>query len=167
LKQHQDNLPFQIQIGLRYYNEFQERIPRSEVELLEAVVKREAKIMDRHLKVMAVGSYRRGKETCGDVDILITHKKGFLVDGMLPRLINILHGTNFITDDLTTSWNSKESEKYMGVCQLNGQSIHRRIDIRIYPLEEWPTGLFIDQLQKFDIIHSFFSAFVFYRFRSF
>lgn len=29
----------------------------------------------------------------------------------------------------------------MGVCMLPGHTIHRRIDIRVYPLNEWPLAL--------------------------
>lgn len=34
------------------------------------------------------GSYRRGKETCGDIDILITRKDGANIRGFLMKLIS-------------------------------------------------------------------------------
>ena len=63
---------------MKYYDDFKERIPRDEAtEILERVKKacnelyKDAK---KNLKIEACGSYRRGKESCGDVDILITRK---------------------------------------------------------------------------------------------
>jgi DNA polymerase lambda len=37
--------------------------------------------------VVTCGSYRRGKLTCGDVDILVTHSDGRSHRGVLPKLI--------------------------------------------------------------------------------
>lgn len=45
------------------------------------------------LIVMACGSYRRGKQTCGDVDILITHPDGHSHCGVYTELINRLTAT--------------------------------------------------------------------------
>jgi len=42
---------------------------------------------------MACGSYRRGKQTCGDVDILITHPDGHSHSGVYAELINRLTNT--------------------------------------------------------------------------
>jgi DNA polymerase/3'-5' exonuclease PolX len=37
--------------------------------------------------VEAVGSYRRGKATCGDIDILITRKDGYVEKNLLQHLL--------------------------------------------------------------------------------
>ena len=42
------------------------------------------------LIVQTCGSYRRGKATCGDVDILITHTDGISHGGLLVPLIDSL-----------------------------------------------------------------------------
>lgn len=39
------------------------------------------------LEVITCGSYRRGKSTCGDVDILVTHSDGRSHRGVLPQLV--------------------------------------------------------------------------------
>lgn len=49
----------QQKIGLRYYEELQQRIPRAEVEQLETIVKLELKAIDPYLKLVTAGSYRR------------------------------------------------------------------------------------------------------------
>ena len=75
------------QIGLKYLEDFKQKIPRQEASQIEEVVQKAAyslfKEGDRILEVLAVGSYRRGKSECGDVDVLICRKddkpiKGFL-----------------------------------------------------------------------------------------
>lgn len=46
-----------------------------------------AHLINSGLEVITCGSYRRGKPTCGDVDILITHSDGRSHRGVLPHLI--------------------------------------------------------------------------------
>lgn len=41
-------------------------------------------------EVIACGSYRRGKSTCGDVDVLLCRKDGVLDFSFLPKLIDYL-----------------------------------------------------------------------------
>jgi len=42
------------------------------------------------LTIQTCGSYRRGKATCGDVDILITHIDGISHEGLLVPLVDSL-----------------------------------------------------------------------------
>ena len=46
--------------------------------------------IDPALMVVTCGSYRRGRETCGDVDILVTHPDGRSHKGVFSRLTQIL-----------------------------------------------------------------------------
>ena len=39
---------------------------------------------------MACGSYRRGRATCGDVDVLVTHPDGKSHKGVFGKLLNDL-----------------------------------------------------------------------------
>lgn len=47
--------------------------------------------IDPRLVAMACGSYRRGKATCGDVDILISHPDGKSHKGVFSKVLQILH----------------------------------------------------------------------------
>ena len=47
--------------------------------------------IDNKLIMITCGSYRRGKPTCGDVDILITHPDGKSHAGVFHTLLNTLH----------------------------------------------------------------------------
>ncbi len=86
----------QQQIGLKYYYEFLERIPRDEVEKIEKFVKNIATNLDDQVVIQACGSYRRGKTTCGDVDILLTHPDGHSNEVIFPKLIEILHEKSIV-----------------------------------------------------------------------
>lgn len=51
-----------------------------------------AQAIDPGLVAMACGSYRRGKATCGDVDVLITHPDGQSHRGIFSQVLQSLHG---------------------------------------------------------------------------
>lgn len=53
-------------------------------------VKKNALALVPGLTIQTCGSYRRGKATCGDVDILITHTDGISHEGVLTPLIDSL-----------------------------------------------------------------------------
>ena len=88
------------------------------------------------------GSYRRGKATCGDMDIIISRKDGVYEKRLLLDLVNELEKVGFLTDHLThpKPSDSRSSMSYMGVCKFNGPTAHR-IDIKYYPNEEFAYAL--------------------------
>ena len=53
-------------------------------------VKETALSIEPGLTVMACGSYRRGKATCGDVDVLITHPDGKSEQKVFSPLLTML-----------------------------------------------------------------------------
>ena len=55
--------------------------------LIHIQVRELAHMINPGLEVITCGSYRRGKPTCGDVDILVTHGDGRSHRGVLPRLV--------------------------------------------------------------------------------
>lgn len=115
-----------IDIGLKYYEEITQRIPRGEIIVMEKILK---DCLDNLLctyKFSICGSYRRGCETCGDIDVLITDTAPKKSGANLPKYVEMLRETGFLIDDLTIGG----FKKYMGVCQLSKRSIPRRIDIR-------------------------------------
>lgn len=133
------------QVGLKYYDEFLERIPRDEVTEIEAIVREHALTLVPGLVIQTCGSYRRGKATCGDVDILITHTDGISHEGLLIPLIDSLKKSGFLTDDLVFSEKYDEDSsqaKYFGVCLLPGDNRkHRRLDIISIPYDEYACAL--------------------------
>lgn len=135
------NLNNQQQIGLKYFEEFRERMPRDEAGKIGLEVHKAAKEVDPGLVCKTCGSYRRGKPTCGDVDVLISHPDGKSHYGVLQKILESLKSTGFVTDDLVSVHNS-EQNKYMGVCKLPGDDTkHRRLDIIVVPYNEWACAL--------------------------
>lgn len=140
LKKH-GKLTRQQEIGLKYYDEFLERMPREEAGQIEEVVKNAALEINLGLEAFACGSYRRGKPTCGDVDVIVSHPDGKSHEGVMTKLLDSLKSSGFLTDDLTFAENG-EHRKYLGVCKLPGENTkHRRLDIIVVPYNEWACSL--------------------------
>ncbi|XP_029545231.1 DNA polymerase lambda [Salmo trutta] len=129
-------------IGLKHYDDFLDRMPREEAAAIEKTVKEAAQFLDPGLLAMACGSYRRGKDTCGDVDVLISHPDGKSHRGVFSKVLQSLHQSGFLTDDLVSHEESGEQKKYMGVCRLPGPGrLHRRLDIIVVPYGEFACSL--------------------------
>lgn len=130
------------QIGLKHYDDINSRIPRSEVAEIEDHVREATLSLVRGAEVMVCGSYRRGKPTCGDVDVLITHPDGHSHELIFRPLLARLRDSGFLTDDLVTQEDNGNQKKYLGVCRLPGQGRkHRRLDVIVVPYQERATAL--------------------------
>ncbi len=121
-----NGLTHHIIIGLEYYADIQERFPRAEAEKIIALLGKHIKAVDATLGLHFCGSYRRGRSTCGDLDLILSGGK---IDDPLLKVINHLHTVDFLVGDLT----QKGTTKYMGVCKRTKKSKGRRIDIRYIP----------------------------------
>uniref|UniRef100_A0A8C9C5N7 DNA-directed DNA polymerase n=1 Tax=Phocoena sinus TaxID=42100 RepID=A0A8C9C5N7_PHOSS len=105
-------------------------------------VREAAQAFNPGLLCMACGSYRRGKATCGDVDVLVTHPDGRSHQGIFSRLLDSLRQRGFLTDDLVSQEENGQQQKYLGVCQLPGPGRrHRRLDIIVVPYSEFACAL--------------------------
>jgi len=134
------------EIGLKYYDDINTRMPREEASEIFREIKTIALSLDPKLFVEIMGSYRRGKSTCGDVDVMITRSPddGRTHAGILPRLLSVLHSTGILTEDLSLSSDANDNLEcsYRGLCirpvklgQDNQPRIQRRIDILAVPWE--------------------------------
>ncbi|XP_047409547.1 DNA polymerase lambda isoform X2 [Sciurus carolinensis] len=136
------SLTAQQMIGLKHYDDFLERMPREEAAEIEHTVRVTAQAFNPGLLCVACGSYRRGKMTCGDVDVLITHPDGRSHQGIFSRLLDSLRQQGFLTDDLVSKEENGQQQKYLGVCQLPGPGRrHRRLDIIVVPYSEFACAL--------------------------
>eukprot|EP00475_Leptophrys_vorax_P045938 TRINITY_DN9706_c0_g2_i1.p1 TRINITY_DN9706_c0_g2~~TRINITY_DN9706_c0_g2_i1.p1 ORF type:complete len:300 (-),score=81.31 TRINITY_DN9706_c0_g2_i1:11-910(-) len=141
-------LNFQQEVGVKYYDELLTRIPRAEVVQLEGIVRETCLdiLKDKNpdsMQLVTCGSYRRLAPDCGDIDILISHESEAVLDDFLLKLIDKLSRSGFLTDHLSMPSRIREthddqeetwSETYMGVCQISPSHLHRRIDIKVYPM---------------------------------
>uniref|UniRef100_A0A8C6Y272 DNA polymerase lambda n=1 Tax=Naja naja TaxID=35670 RepID=A0A8C6Y272_NAJNA len=129
-------------IGLKYYKDFLERMPRQEAAEIEQTVRKAALSIIPELVCIACGSFRRGKPTCGDVDVLVTHPDGHSHQGVFNKLLNVLHKSGFLMDDLVNQGDNGSQQKYLGVCRLPGPDRHhRRLDIIVVPYREFACAL--------------------------
>lgn len=126
-------------VGLKYYDDLQQRIPREEIDQIFMKFKRLVhNHVDRGLIIEICGSYRRKLETSGDIDVLITAKSEDLLRiNSLAKIVEVLtrHGL------LVANFTDKGALKYMGVCKLNQSSPARHIDIRIVEYPKYYYGL--------------------------
>lgn len=66
-----DLMPNQ-RLGLKYYNDWNEKIPRDECSLHNEYVQNLFEKIDPKVELTIGGSYRRGQQDCGDVDFIVT-----------------------------------------------------------------------------------------------
>lgn len=121
-------------IGLKYYEDLKKKIPRMTITVIQTIIRY---ILNKHFGkgtyIMNVaGSYRRGKEYSGDIDILLSSKNFELED-----IVKILVNNGIITDVL-----SMKKEKFMGIgkCPRENEQ-YFRIDIEFLPKDEYGFGL--------------------------
>ncbi|XP_004680574.1 PREDICTED: DNA polymerase lambda isoform X1 [Condylura cristata] len=138
----QASLTTQQAVGLKHYSDFLERMPREEATEIQQTVWKAAQAFNPGLLCVACGSYRRGKATCGDVDVLITHPDGRSHQGIFSPLLDHLRQQGFLTDDLVSQEENGQQQKYLGVCRLPGPGRrHRRLDIIVVPYSEFACAL--------------------------
>jgi len=147
LRKHTDKLNHHQRIGLKHYEDFEERIPREEMIKIKDFVISEMLVIDAKYKAEVCGSFRRGAASSGDIDFLLTHpdftSTSKAMPELLKHLVRKLEKCSFITDTLSLG-----NSKFMGVCRLpddkdldRNPHKYRRIDIRLLPCDQYPCAL--------------------------
>ncbi|GJS60074.1 DNA polymerase lambda isoform X1 [Tanacetum coccineum] len=142
-----DTLTNSQKLGLKYFDDIRTRIPREEVQEMEHLLQKAAEDVLPGVSVVCGGSFRRGKATCGDMDIVITHPDGLSHIGFLPKYVNHLKDMNFLREDLVYSIHSEQGtdsgvDTYFGLCTYPGRELRHRIDLKVvYPKDIYPFGL--------------------------
>ncbi|KAL9639643.1 MAG: hypothetical protein Q9164_000799 [Protoblastenia rupestris] len=105
------------QIGLKYYDEFQLKIPRAEVESIAATISKHAKrVTDPNIETIIVGGYRRGKPESGDVDVILSHRNQALTLDLVSQVVKSLEKEGWITHCLTLNLtNTKRNQEPLPV----------------------------------------------------
>jgi len=140
LDNNKDKLNHAQKIGLKYFQDLEMKIPRTEVTKLFEKISMIAKSLDEKYVLEVCGSYRRGAETSGDVDILLSHQDFKHSDknhaNLLHSLVKSLQDKGIVTDKI-----SEGDTKFMGVAKLPDHKPYRRLDIRLLPMDEYYCGL--------------------------
>jgi DNA polymerase IV len=127
-------------IGIAHYDDFMQRIPRTEVEKHGNVVRDALQAIDPSFQVTVGGSYRRGSETSGDVDLIITKPgatrsilKTIVMETLVPRLFK----AGFFKASLAAgNYGSALGSKWHGASALPGSAVWRRLDLLLVPWDE-------------------------------
>ena len=112
-------------IGLKYYDDLKLRIPLNEYKEHLKILQKD--LIKSKLIFDFVGSYRRGNNNMGDIDLLIMANDNF----NLKKYVSNLFDNNYIVDILASGKN-----KFMGIVKLNGKPA-RRLDILVAPPNEY------------------------------
>lgn len=145
LRENEHILNYHQRIGLKYFEDFEKRIPRTEMVKMQAIALREVEKLDSKYVATVCGSFRRGAESSGDMDILLTHpdytSESLKRPKLLHKVVECLEAIDFVTITL-----SKGDSKFMGVCRLPEESDgseypFRRIDIRLIPKDQYFCGV--------------------------
>ena len=137
LRQRQNELLNDVQkVGLQYYNDILQRIPRHEIQEYETIFTNIFTQINNsnssNNKFEIVGSYRRGAANSGDIDIIITGSSGQIYKAFVDELIK----QKIITHVL-----SRGQSKTLVIARLPGNNnnahIHRRVDFLYAPPDEF------------------------------
>uniref|UniRef100_T1J7P5 DNA polymerase n=1 Tax=Strigamia maritima TaxID=126957 RepID=T1J7P5_STRMM len=143
LRKHTDKLNHHQKIGLKHFDDFEKRIPRSEMLEMEEIILETISNLDSNYIATICGSFRRGAESSGDIDCLVTHMRFMSDEGkkpaLLQKVVNKLISIEFVTETL-----SQGDTKFMGVCRVQREGCpeypFRRLDIRLIPYDQYYCG---------------------------
>ena len=134
-------------VGLQLYSEFTEKMARHEVKSICDLVQTAAQALagSRNLTIVPCGSYRRGRDYCGDADILMSFEDLQPSPGFLNDLVQKLTESGLITHKLQLSEHFDQGKRhshdmFAGVVRLPAGK-HRRLDIKIYPRQVFAWAL--------------------------
>jgi len=123
-------------VGLKYYEDILQRIPRSEIDEYNAIFKKifvsvseKSVSVDKESVYEIVGSYRRGAQTSGDIDVIITSKNGEVFRDFIDNLIK----KGIILEVL-----SRGTSKCLVIAKIPSSSFARRVDFLYTSPEEYP-----------------------------
>ena len=128
------------QVGLRYYEDINERIPRSEMDAHAALL---MSLKPAALEGTIVGSYRRGAADSGDIDMLVRTASADVDAGeALRSYVAALRSAGYIREVLAHG-----ETKCLAVAGLprdvaSGGSKMRRLDLLVTPPTEFPFAVF-------------------------
>ena len=112
------------QIGVKYYEEFQQKIPRDEVERIGSIILDSANHVAPGCQMIIVGGYRRGKPESGDVDVVVSHPDETVTLFLIQRIVEEIERREWITHTLLLS--TANSERNQTPVSWKGDMGHGR-----------------------------------------
>jgi NAD-dependent DNA ligase len=131
LRENQHKLNDVQKVGLKYYEDILERIPRSEIDqyadTFGHAFKQASQGSDGRFEI--VGSYRRGAKASGDIDVIITAENA----SIYVQFINLLIKQHIIVEVL-----SRGSTKCLVITKIPSSNTYRRVDFLYSTPQEYP-----------------------------
>jgi len=118
--------------GLKYYIDFQKRIPRTEMLKHEEYIFNVIRTFGSEIQASLSGSFRRVEPTSGDIDVLITKCD----DDTFKKIITKLETDGYLTDIFALG-----NKKCMAVGKLKRHKTYRRVDFMLTAEHEYPFAL--------------------------
>jgi NAD-dependent DNA ligase/DNA polymerase/3'-5' exonuclease PolX len=131
LRENQHLLNDVQKVGLKFYEDILKRIPRSEIEDYKAIFDK-AFTGATDAKMEIVGSYRRGAQSSGDIDVIITSKSQAVFTTFVDNLIKekvILHVL------------SRGPTKCLVITKIPSSDAARRVDFLYTTPDEFPFAI--------------------------
>jgi NAD-dependent DNA ligase len=133
LRENQQLLNDVQKMGLAYYEDIMKRIPRAEIQQYEKVFEADFnKVATPQSRFEIVGSYRRGAQQSGDIDVIITSETPSVFINFVDELIK----ENIILKIL-----SRGPTKCLVIAKLPSSETARRVDFLYTSLEEFPFAI--------------------------
>ena len=134
LKENKEELNDTQKVGLQYYEDLLERIPRNEITEYETKFNQVIQSLnDNKISFEIVGSYRRGVANSGDIDVIITHTDDN--NKVFKMFIDALHKEELISETL-----SNGKTKSMTIMRLPDKK-PRRVDLLYSSPKEYPFAI--------------------------
>jgi DNA ligase (NAD+) len=131
LRENPDLLNDVQKVGLKFYEDILKRIPRSEIEDYKAIFQKAFPI-GTDGKMEIVGSYRRGAQSSGDIDVIITSKS--------PNVFTTFVD-NLIKEKIILYVLSRGPTKCLVVSKIPSSDTARRVDFLYTTPEEFPFAI--------------------------
>ena len=135
LKANKDEVLNAVQkTGLQYYDDILKRIPRAEIDLYDKTFKTllKSKTQTKKTNYEIVGSYRRGQESSGDIDVIISSESPKAFDDFLDVLIE----KKIIVEVL-----SRGKNKCLVIAKIPKSTVYRRVDFLYATPSEFPFSI--------------------------
>jgi DNA polymerase/3'-5' exonuclease PolX len=121
-------------MGLKYYKDFMDRIPRKEMLVHNQLLEKVIKSVDDRFDFQVTGSFRRMAVSSGDIDVLITHKDDCPnVEELFKSIVDRFKSEGYICDVF-----AEGGKKCLAVCKLKRYKTFRRIDLLYTNKKEYP-----------------------------
>ena len=118
-------------LGLQYYEDILKKIPRTEIDAFKYKI---STIINNRAGFEIVGSYRRGKQQSGDIDVIITEENND--SDVFDNILDDLKKEGIITHFL-----SRGKTKSLVIGQLDETLPFRRVDFLYASPNEYPFSI--------------------------